>query len=307
MITHYYKPKETAELETIGALVPNAWTHVVEPTAEELEKIIAEFDLDEAIVADIKDNFEVPRFEHEGSVSYFFTRFLDDDNENDTDTSPILIILGNTFIITIANEEVPFLRTFVSGKKSLETTERTHLFLEIMTSMVANYERFLNTMRKSVQRDVGRIRNIGARDIQRFVLFEQELNEILAALLPTNTWLHQLTKGNYIQMFNEDRELLEDLLIASSQIVDSAKAILKTIQNIRSANESILTQKLNTTIRMLTAFTIILTIPTLIASLFGMNVPIPLQENPFGFWVILGIIIVIIAVTIHFFTKNRWI
>lgn len=309
MITYYFRATEGADLETKSEAISGAWTHVIAPTSEELDALVAQFGLDETIVADIKDNFEVPRFEQEASISYFYTRYLNNDTNSDidTDTSPILIILGSTFIITIANQEVPFLKPFMSGKKDAQTTHRTGLFLAIMSALVTNYGRYLNTVRKSVQRDVARVRTIRARDIQRLVLFEQELNEILAALLPTNSWLHQLTHGNHIQMFSEDRELLEDLLIASSQLVDSAKTILKTIQNIRSASEAFLTQKLNSTIRMLTAFTIILTIPMLIASLFGMNVPVPMQDNPFGFWIIAGIIVVVVGLTIHFFMKNRWI
>ncbi len=108
-------------------------------------------------------------------------------------------------------------------------------------------------------------------------------------------------------MFNDDWELLEGLLIENAQLVDSAKSILKTIQNIRNASEAILTQNLNSTIRMLTAFTIILTIPTLIASLFGMNVPIPFGDSPWGFWIVLGFIVLVVALTMHFFSRNRWI
>ncbi len=309
MITHYFKTKESSELTVTPEFVSGGWTHVISPSDDELKSIVSHFDLDETIVADIKDNFEVPRFEQEGTVSYFFTRYLNGakESEVDTDTSPILIILGTTFIITIANQRVPFIEMCISGKKSIHTTQRTSLFLVIMSAMVANYGRFLNSVRKTVHRDVAHVRAIRARDIQRLVLFEQELNEILSALLPTNAWLHQLNHGNHIQMFTEDRELLEDLLIASGQLVDSAKTIMKTIQNIRSASEAFLTQKLNSTIRMLTAFTIILTIPTLIASLFGMNVPVPLQDEPYAFWIIAGFIISIVLVTIHFFMKNRWI
>jgi magnesium transporter len=307
MITHYYKAKDTTELKNTEEVISGVWTHVVTPSKEELDAIISQFGLDDAIVYDIKDDFEVPRFEQEGVVSYFFTRFLNNSDDVDIDTTPLLIILGPTFIITIANQEVPFLQPFIMGKRDIQTTLRTNLFLEIMSAMIAHYGRALNLVRKSVYRDVGRVRNITGRDIQRLVLFEQELNEMLSALLPTNAWLQLLTKGNHIQMFSEDRELVEDLLIGSSQLVDSVKAILKTIQNIRGASEAVLTQKLNSTIRMLTAFTIILTIPTLIASLFGMNVVIPLQNHPYGFWIVLGIVITVVAVTIHFFTRNRWI
>ena len=108
-------------------------------------------------------------------------------------------------------------------------------------------------------------------------------------------------------MFNEDRELMEDLLIANNQLVESAQSILKTIQNIRSATEATLTQNLNYTIRILTATTVILTIPTLVSSLFGMNVKVPLQDHPYAFWLILVLIIACVGLTIHFFMRNRWI
>ena len=305
MITNYYKPTEDSKLETIEKPRPEVWTHVVAPTKGEVEQLIAEYKLDDAIVEDIEDFFEVPRFEQEGGVSYFFTRYPYDVKEYDIDTAPILIILGKSFLITIAEQEVPFLAPFIQGKRDFSTTQRTKLFLEFVEELMVTYERKLTRTRKKVYRDMGRVRTIGANEIQRLVFFEQELNETIAALVPTNAWLHQLTKGNYIQLFSEDRELLEDLLIAYNQLVDSSKAILKTIQNIRGASESILTQNLNNTIRMLTGLTIVLTIPTLVSSLFGMNVVIPFQDHRYGFWFVLLIIATAMAITIHFL-RNRW-
>ncbi len=307
MITHYFKTAEEAELKVIPEPRTGVWTHVTAPTEAEFTTLVALYGLDEVIIEDSKDVFEVPRFEQEGSIAYFFTRYPYDVQDIDIDTAPILIILGETFLLTIAEAEVPFLTPFVEGKREFSTTHKTTLFLEFMSELVVTYDRKLTHTRKLVYKDMGRVRSIKGRDIQRLVFLEQELNETISALVPTSAWLGQLTKGNYIQMFSEDRELLEDLLIANSQLIDSAKSILKTIQNIRSASEAILTQNLNSTIRMLTAFTIILTIPTLIASLFGMNVPIPFGENPWGFWIVVGLIVTVVTVTIHFFTRNRWI
>lgn len=306
MITHYFKTAEETALRTITDPKVGVWTHVVAPTESEFAALVTMYGLDEAIIEDITDVFEVPRFEQEGTVAYFFTRYPYDVKDIDIDTAPILTILGETFLVTIAIEEVPFLNPFIEGKRDFFTTQKTKLFLEIMSELVVTYERKLTYTRKLVYKDMGRVRSIRSREIQRLVFLEQELNETISALVPTNAWFQQLTKGNYIQMFSEDRETLEDLLIANSQLVDSAKSILKTIQNIRSASEATLTQNLNSTIRMLTAFTIILTIPTLMASLFGMNVPIPLQHNPYGFWIILGLILTVVGLTIHFFMRNRW-
>lgn len=307
MITHYFKNTEYGKLETLPGVRSGAWTHAVKPSEDELKELIEIFGLDEAIIEDSKDVFEVPRFEQEGSVAYFFTRYPYDVKDIDIDTAPILFVIGETFLLTIAEEEVPFLQPFLNDRREFTTVLKTRLFLEFMTELVVTYDRKLTHTRKLVYRDMGRVRSIRGRDIQRLVFLEQELNETITALVPTNAWLQQLTKGNYIQMFSEDRELLEDLLIAISQLVDSAKSILKTMQNIRSASEAIITQNLNSTIRMLTAFTIILTIPTLIASLFGMNVRIPFADNPWGFWIVVGLIVAIVGITIHFFSRNRWI
>jgi len=305
MITNYYKTQSDTELTVLTESKSGVWIHSISPTEEELAHLVSVYGIDDAIIEDIKDFFEVPRFEQEGSSAYFFARYPYDVKDLDIDTAPILIILGETFLITIAEQEVPFLNPFMQGKRSFSTTHKTGLFLQFLSELMTTYERKLTHTRKMVSRDMGRVRNIRARDIQRLVFFEQELNETISALVPTNEWLKQLTKGNYIQMFSEDRELLEDLLIAYNQLIDSAKSILKTIQNIRGANESILTQNLNSTIRLLTGLTIVLTIPTLISSLFGMNVVIPFRDNPHGFWIVLVIITVAMAFTVYFL-RNKW-
>lgn len=307
MIRHYYRSDPDTELQTVKTSKKGVWTHVVEPTAEELQTLVALYGFDDVITEDISDVFEVPRFEQDGLFSYFFTRYPYDVKDVDIDTAPILFILGDTFLITITNQEVPFLDPFTTGKRTFSTVQKTTLFLEILSELMVTYEKKLTRTRKVVYKDMGRIRDIRTRDIQRLVFLEQELNETMSALMPTKEWLQQLTKSTYIAPFTEDKELLEYLLIDTTQLIDSAKSILKTIQNIRSASESILTQNLNTTIRRLTAFTIVLTIPTLIFSLFGMNIHLPFQENPLGILYVLGIVLVFVSCTVYFFKHNHWI
>jgi magnesium transporter len=306
MITHYYKAKHDDPLKTITSATSNSWTHVVQPSESEFQFLIDTYNLDETIIKDIGDFFEVPRFEQDQSISYFFTRYPYDLEDIDIDTAPILIILGETFLITVSQQEVPFLDAFIQGKRACVTEHKTELFIEFLRALITAHDQKLTQIRKMVYRDMERIRSIRGREIQRFVFLEQQLNETISALVPTNEWIQQLTKGNHIQFFVDDKEALEDLLIANTQLINSAQSILKTIQNIRGASEAILTQNLNNTIRTLTAVTIILTIPTLISSLFGMNVPIPLQESPYSFWIIVVGILAILGLTIYLFSKNRW-
>lgn len=306
MIHHYVRQNAEDEMSEVEAVSPGVWTHVAGHSEAEIKAIIADYTLEDTIVEDIKDFFEVPRFEIEDGKAYFFTRYPYDVKDHDIDTAPILFVLGDTTLITIAEQEVPFLKAFTEGKRRFVTTENTTLFLQFLTALMVAYERKLTRTRKLVYRDMGRVRSMRGKDLQRLVFVEQELNEVISALIPTNQWFAQLAKGSHLKFKDDDKELLEDLLIDCGQLIDSAKTILKTIQNIRGASEAILTQGLNNTIRTLTAVTIVLTIPTLVSSLFGMNVPNPLEDYPHAFWIVVALILVMVMITVHFFNKNRW-
>ncbi|MFM2381308.1 MAG: hypothetical protein RLZZ76_75 [Candidatus Parcubacteria bacterium] len=306
MITHYFKTVQDSELKTLDTIRTGVWTHVVNPTDEEVAEVAQMFALDAAILEDARDFFEVPRMERKAGVSYFFTRYPYDEKDEDSGTAPLLIVAGESFILTLAVRDVPQFSDFIACTEPFATTQKAKFFIQIMDSITFSYERELVRFRKLVQRDRARLRRLGSRQIERLVDFENDLNDMISALVPTNIWLQQVTTGNFMQLYNEDVELMNDLMIANSQLVESARSVLKTIQNIRTATEAILTNRLNTTIRTLTILTIILTIPTIVASLFGMNVRIPFGENPYAFWMVLGCIVVTVLGVVLLFKRNKW-
>ncbi len=304
MIAHYFKTLKDSELKVLDAPRTGVWTHVVDPNEAELEMIIEEYGLDRLIIEDALDFFEVPRMEKSGSATYFFTRYPFDDKKEDIDTAPLLIVVGESFVLTLAQKEVPQFNFFINGKIEIQTTQKARFFIQIMDILTKSFEHELTILRKAVHRNRIQIRKIGNREIERLVNYEHTLNDIVASLVPTNLWLQQLTKGNYMQLYQEDMELMEDLMIDNNQLVDSARSVLKTIQNVRNATESILANRLNATMKRLTTFTIILTIPTIIASLYGMNVAVPLGNNPLAFWIILIFIIIVVVLTVVTFKKT---
>lgn len=306
MITHYYRSVKDGALKVLDAPRSGVWTHVVNPSDAEVAELVKDFGLDEAVVEDARDFFEVPRMEREGGATYFFTRYPFSQNQEDIDTAPLLIVMGETFVLTVALKEVPHLQQFVDGKVVVHTTQKAKLFIQMMSAITSAYERKLVRLRRAVHKDRAQIRAIGTREIERFVNYEHELNDMIAAVVPTNAWLQQVTKSNYLQLYKDDVDLMEDLMIANSQLIESARAVMKTIQNVRKGAEAILTNRLNGTIQTLTVLTIILTIPTIVASLFGMNVHLPLEESPYGFAVILGGIFLTVALIITVFRRVKW-
>lgn len=306
MITHYFRTLKDSELKVLEMPRSGVWTHVVNPTDDDIALLVKEYVLDEAVLEDARDFFEVPRMERSGGATYFFTRYPYDQNEEDVDTAPLLVVMGESFVVTIASTEVPQFKKFIEGKEEIHTTQKAKFFIQIMGSVITSFERKLVRLRRAVHRDRAQLRAIGNREIVRLVNYEHELNDMIAAVVPTNTWLQQVTKGNFMQMYNEDVELMEDLMIANGQVVESARSVLKTIQNVRTASEAILTNNLNATIKTLTVITILLTIPTIVASLYGMNIALPLMDHEYAFWLVMTFIAMVVSLVVWLFKRNRW-
>lgn len=306
MITHYFRTLKDGELKVLEVPRSGTWTHVVSPSDEEIATLVSTFELDKDILEDARDFYEVPRMEQSLGATYFFTRYPFNQNQEDVDTAPLLIVMGETFVVTLSVKEVPQFKAFFESKEIVHTTQKAKLFIQIMTILTTSFERKLVRLRRAVHKDRAQISRIGPREIERFVNYEHELNDMIAAVVPTNAWLLKVTSGNYMSLYNDDKALMEDLMIANSQLVESARSVMKTIQNLRNASEAILTNRLNSTIQRLTVLTIILTIPTIVASLFGMNVPLPLADTTFALPLIIGGILLIVGLIIAIFRKYEW-
>jgi magnesium transporter len=306
MITYYFRTVKDETLKELKESRTGVWVHVTEPTDDELSELTKTFALDEDIIEDAKDIYEVPRMERSSGATYFFTRYPLRDQVQDNNTAPLLLIMGESFVITIALRDVPFLKKIISGEEVVVTTQKAKFFITIMDALTLAFDRELIRLRKAVHKDRVRLQSIGTKEIERLVNYETILNNMIDALVPTNVWLQQVTNGNYMQLYKEDVEDMHDLVIANGQVVNSARSILKTIQNIRSASEAIMTSKLNSSLSVLTVLTILLTVPLVIASLYGMNLDLPFEESPFTFYGIVLINLILLLSLVFVFKKKDW-
>jgi magnesium transporter len=306
MIKYYFRAVKDEALKEIEDPRSGVWVHVSDPTEEELQRLTQTFVLDEDIISDATDIYEVPRMERSQGATYFFTRYPLRDQLHDNATAPLLIIVGESFVITIAVLEVPQFKRLISGEEPVFTTQKANFFIQMMSILTKSFDRELLRLRKAVHKDRVRLQSIGPREIERLVGYESILNSMVDALIPTNSWLHQVTTGSYMQLYADDVEEMQDLVIANSQVVNSARSILKTIQNIRGASEAIMTSRLNNALRILTVLTILLTVPLVIASLYGMNVDLPFQEGKYTFYFILLLNVGILGALTYVFRRNDW-
>ena len=306
MITYYFRTIKDEEVKELTEPRTGVWVNVVNPDEEELVALTKTFSLNEDVIEDARDPYEVPRLERSQGATYFFTRYPLRGEQQENSTAPLLIIVGESFVITISPKELPLFKKMIAGEEEVYTTQKAKFFIKIMDTITVAFDRELLRLRKNVHKDRVRIQSIGTREIERLVQYENVLNNMIDALLPTNTGLQQITAGSYMQLFNEDVEEMQDLVIANGQVVNSARSVLKTIQNIRSSTEAIMTSKLNTSLSVLTVLTILLTVPLVIASLYGMNVDLPFKDGQYTFYGILVFNVVVLAILVAIFKKKDW-
>lgn len=306
MINYYFRTVKDASLKEVEEIRTGIWVHAVAPTEEEIAKLVKDFSLNEDILEDAQDFFEVPRLERSEGANYFFTRYPFHEVKEDSETAPLLIIMGESFVITVTLREIPAFESMVDGKEPVVTTQKAKLFIQMIDAINHSYDTELVRLRKAVQKDRSRLRKIGPREIERLVQYENKLNNMVDSLVPTNSWLQQVPKGNYMQLYSDDIEMMEDLIIANNQVVNQARSILKTIQNIRGSIEAIMTSRLNNSLSILTVLTILLTVPLVIASLYGMNIELPFQHSKYAFAGIIGANVVILMILSLIFNKKNW-
>ncbi|MBI2096860.1 MAG: magnesium transporter CorA family protein [Candidatus Sungbacteria bacterium] len=305
MIKIYQKTIRDKAIKEINSFKVGSWIYVEAPTEEEIKSLTEKHNLEESLLRDALDPYEVPRIEIERKAAYIFTR-VPQGEDIKAATAPLLIIIGENFVLTLSTKPLPFLGEFLKDKIDFTTTQKTKLFLQIFSQIVSSYNLSLNNISRRV-RSVGiHLEEITNKDIGQLVRFEGILNDFLSSLTPTNTILNNLLSGKFIALYEEDRDLVEDLSLGIGQLVESCKSDLKTMVNIREAYSTIVTNNLNRIIRLLTALTVIIAIPTMVFSFFGMNVALPGAEAiGAAFWILSGTG-VIGALLLLICIKNRW-
>lgn len=304
MITYlrstHYRPK----MKTLTAPQPGCWIRSEKPNETELDRLV-ELGLDRDILGDALDPHEVPRVESEGEWTYFITRLPDTDDDFNDFTTPILFALGSEYIVTVSRDSLGRLWQPFIDRTDAPTTQKTKLFMLMVDAIAVQYQQRVASINRQMRANTSDVTNLRSKEIGVFVEYERKLNDYLDALIPTNTALERLLGGRLLRLYEDDRDLVEDLSIELEQLMARCKSLLRTITNVRDSYRAVMDTRLNETLRMLTVITLALTIPTMLAGLYGMNVQLPGENSPFMFWVIVGSSVLAAFSLSFYFMKKR--
>lgn len=307
MIKYYYKSLRSQQVKELDDYQRGCWIYAEAPTVEEIEHLAKRFKLVAGHLEDALDEDEMPRLEREGEQSYIFVRFAYKNEEEELVTVPLLFIFGADILITVSRVPLPSLDSFLSGKIDFATTQRAKLVLQILYQIGEHYETFISHTSKQIKLIRSRLRGheISNQDFIDFVMIEDELNEFLSSLMPTNATLRRLLLGRYMPLFDEDQDIVEDLLLNNEQSIEACNSNLKSIDNIREAYSSISSHNLNYTMKVLTAVTVMITLPNVFFGMYGMNIALPFQHEPWAYMAVTGFTLVLVFLMFIFARKKR--
>jgi magnesium transporter len=307
MIKYYYRNLRSQSLREQNESQPGTWVHVEAPSEKEIEELAKRFNLEPGFLEDATDEDEMPRLEREGEQSYIFVRFPYQTADGDMRTAPLLIIFNPEQVITISPLKLPAAEALLKSKANFATTQRTKLTLLILNHISEQYDTFISRTSRKVKTIRSRLRNQGItnQDFIDFATIEDELSEFWSSLQPTNATLRRLLTGRQLPLFEEDEDIVEDLLLNNEQSMEAIRSNLRGIASIREAYSAISANNLNRLLTILTVATILISIPSIAMGIYSLNIPLPFQHTNWIFYAVMAVNLSLIFTVIYVVRKKR--
>ncbi|MEM7174590.1 MAG: magnesium transporter CorA family protein [Chlamydiota bacterium] len=305
MITVYDKDDHDNAFKEVKEPYPGCWIHVEEATTNDIAQISQLIGLEYTDMYDCLDRYEIPRIERIKEHVLIFTRHPIE-QQGGLYTTTFTIVLTQDYLITICPQKSKLVESFIAQQHALSPTQKSKFLIYILLKITQEFTLQIKKTRASVLKQEKKMFYVDSKDITNLTINEEILNQYLSSLVPIRTVLESITSGRYTLLYEKDQDLLEDLLNASIQSEDLCSINLRSIRSLRDSYQIIFTNQLNKTIKLLTALTIILSIPTMIASLYGMNVSLPFERENHAFSLIVIFITLLSVVSLVIFQRKKW-
>jgi magnesium transporter len=306
MLQYYFKTMRDEEFQLIPEIREGCWIHIDMATPEDINILSQQIGLEYSDLQDCLDKYEVPRIERIQSTTLIFTRHPTE-HEVGLYTAPLTLILAPHYFVTISPLHSHLIHAFIHQKNRLSTLQKPKLLINLLFRITQEFTVHIRKARQTLLRQDKEMVQVESEDIITLTKSEEILNQYTSSLSPLRHVLDSIASGRYTNLHEKDQDLLQDLLNAIKQSEDISAISIKSIRSMRDACQIIFTNNLSKTIKLLTSLTVLIAIPTMIASFLGMNVPIPYQNHPAAFLYVAGFIAFSIIIAIFYFHRKKWI
>lgn len=286
------------------------WIALINPTATEILDIAKKYHIEQDDLRAPLDEEERSRIEVEDNYTMILVDIPTIEERNDKEwyvTIPMSIIITEDIIFTVCLEDTPVLSAFMDGRvRNFYTYKKTRFILQILyknATMYLHYLRIIDKKSEVVERKLhGSTRN---QELIELLELEKSLVYFTTSLRANEVVLEKLLKTESIQRFPEDEDLLEDVIIENKQAIEMANIYSGILSGMMDAFASVISNNLNIVMKFLATVTIVMAIPTMIFSAYGMNLNwLPFAQSQWGFFAVIGLSLVISMIVAVIFSKK---
>ncbi|WP_339061910.1 magnesium transporter CorA family protein [Tepidibacillus marianensis] len=286
------------------------WVNLTNPTEEEVLRVSQGLDLEIEHVRAALDEEERPRIESSNGCTLILVDIPIPTMEEHAGlytTLPLGIILKDDSITTVSLKKNSIINDFIDGKvKSFYTFKRTRFILQVLFKNATYYLQYLRQIDKTSHRiELELHKSMKNKELIELLDLEKSLVYFSTSLKSNEIVLEKMLKLDAIKKYPEDTDLLEDVLIENKQAMEMSNIYINILTGTMDAFASVISNNLNIVMKFLTSITIVLSIPTMIASFFGMNVNVPFENNPHAFMIIFSITTVLSVAISLIFVKRK--
>ena len=287
------------------------WVNVLPPLKqEEFSELSETMDIPIDFLKDSLDIDERSRYEIDDNVKLVVIKTPTENNSfNESDafyiTIPICIILTHNQIVTVNSFENEAIKKFLNTFQNRSMDKKNIMVLKIFEKVTTNFQDYLKeiNLRRNTLEQKLYIANRN-EELLQLMRIQKSLVYFITALRSNELLMMKLARTNFLQLNEDEKDFLDDLVVETSQALEMANTYTNILNSTLDAFASIISNNQNEVLKRLTTLTIFLSVPVLIASIYGMNVPIPYKDTPYAFWAPVIISLIIVAFVIWNYFKR---
>jgi len=313
MIEHYLIDKE--ELIRTKWAEPGGWINISPPfNRQAIEGMSKRLNIPFDYFIDSLDVDERSRFESDEGLQFIVlnTPVKDQSSEMEADfiTIPLGIIESKDYLVTISSKKNPVIEYFgENGFKNLNILNHSNFVLKLFDQtnhLYLKYLKELNRQRNLYEEELyNSSRN---KELAKLLNIQKSLVYFLTSLRANELMMMKIKRTDFLMIKDNEKELdfLEDIIVDCSQALEMSEVYSNILNGTMDAFASIISNNLNNIMKRLTAITIVLMVPTLVASFYGMNVNLPFDKSPFAFAFLLVVSLVLSFLIVFIFNRRKW-
>ena len=298
-------------MRELPKIEPGAWIHLGDPSGTEIDAVSAELGIDAELLRAPLDEDESARIDYEDGVNTIIVDIPHIVPTNDGfsyETIPLGVFLTPENIITVCLEETALAEDFWSNRvRDFDTAKKTRFLLQLLYRNATKYLRYLRMIDKASDRLENRLhKSMRNRELIQMLRLSKSLVYFSTSLKANEAILEKIMRSHNILKYEEDSDLLEDVIIENKQAIEMAGIYMEILSGTMDAFASLVSNNLNIVTKFLASMTIVMAIPSIFSGFWGMNfASMPFLNNPWGFYIVLGISLVATAVVTAIFWKKK--